>query len=157
MTQPWIIISGVTFFVALGTLLFKPRDTKWAAKLNRPSWLFFEPAIPLIWTLIFICGAISAILVWQQDPGTTQTWFLMAVYLLLEMVTVAYIPSTLRARSLKVGTALGGFGVILAAVLALTIWPVSHSATLLLFPYLLWSPIGTLTTWQMMQLNPDAS
>jgi tryptophan-rich sensory protein len=28
-------------------------------------------------------------------------------------------------------------------------------ALLLLLPYLLWSPVGTLITWQMEQLNPS--
>jgi tryptophan-rich sensory protein len=26
----------------------------------------------------------------------------------------------------------------------------------LLVPYVIWSPIGTYTTWEMMQLNPEA-
>jgi len=29
----------------------------------------------------------------------------------------------------------------------------SRLAALLLVPYLLWSPVGTLVTWQMQQLN----
>jgi tryptophan-rich sensory protein len=29
----------------------------------------------------------------------------------------------------------------------------SQSAALLLIPYLLWSPVGTLVTWQMQRLN----
>jgi len=31
--------------------------------------------------------------------------------------------------------------------------PQSRSAVLLLIPYLLWSPVGTLVTWQMQRLN----
>jgi benzodiazapine receptor len=31
--------------------------------------------------------------------------------------------------------------------------PLSVAAWLLLLPYLLWSPIGTLVTWQMQRLN----
>ena len=157
MIKSWMAIGSVALLVSLGTALFKPRDTKWAVNLNRPNWLFFEPAIPLIWTVIFACGTVSAILIWEQDPGTSRTWLLMALYLLLEIVTVAYIPSTLRARSLKVGTLLGGFGAILGLILTLAVWPISGLAALLLMPYVLWSPIGTYTTWQMIQLNPDAA
>ena len=46
--QSWMIIGGVTFSVAFGTLLFKLRDINWAVKLQRPDWMFFEPAMPLI-------------------------------------------------------------------------------------------------------------
>ena len=157
MIQPWMIIAGVTLIVALGTFLARPRDIPWAARLNRPNWLFFEPAIPFIWTVIFICGAGSAILVWQHDPGSLKTWLLMGLYLLVEILTVAYIPATLRTRSLAVGTFLGGAGFVLGAILTLLVWPLSQGAALLLVPYLLWSPIGTYTTRQMIDLNPEAT
>ncbi|MEG4196965.1 tryptophan-rich sensory protein [Microcoleus sp. Pol12A5] len=157
MIQSWIIIGGVTFSVAMGTLFFKLRDINWAVKLQRPDWMFFEPAIPLIWTVIFACGAGSATFVWEQEPGSLKTWLLMALYLLLEIVTVAYIPATLRAKSLKVGTILGGAGEILGFVLAFVVLPISQTAALLLLPYVIWGAIGTYTTWEMIQLNPEAA
>lgn len=155
--EPWLVIGGVTLLVAFGVFLTRPRDLPWAKRLDRPRWLFFEPAIPFIWTVIFICGAWSAVKVWKQDPGSPNTWLLMGLYLLLEVVTVAYIPATLRTRNLEVGTILGGLGVILGIVLALLVGQISHSAALLLLPYILWSPIGTYTTRRMMDLNPDAA
>lgn len=80
----------------------------------------------------------------------------MGWYLLVEIVTVAYIPATLRLRSLAVGTVLGGLGFVLGVGLALLVWNISHQAALLLLPYILWSPIGTLTTRRMIDLNPEA-
>mgnify|MGYP000217433531 FL=1 len=157
MIESWMIIGGATFSVAFGTLLFKLRDINWAVKLQRPDWIFFEPAIPLIWTVIFASGAGSATVVWEQEPGTLKTWLLMALYLLLEIVTVAYIPATLRAKSLKVGTILGGVGEILGVVLMLAVLPISQTAALLLLPYAIWGAIGTYTTWEMIQLNPESA
>jgi translocator protein len=157
MMQSWIIIGGVTFSVAFGTLFFKLRDINWALKLQRPDWMFFEPAIPLIWTVIFACGAGSAAVVWERDPGSLTTWLLMAWYLLLEIVTVAYIPATLRAKSLKLGTILGGVGEILGVLLLLAVLPISQTAALLLLPYAIWGAIGTYTTWEMINLNPEAA
>ena len=81
----------------------------------------------------------------------------MGLYLLVEVVTVAYIPATLRSRSLTVGTVLGGLGMILGLLLTLAVLPISGLAASLLLPYLVWSPIGTYTTGQMIDLNPDAS
>jgi tryptophan-rich sensory protein len=157
MIQPWMTIAAVTFLVALGGFLIRPRDLRWGKRLDRPNWLFFEPAIPLIWTLTFICGATSALIVWQQNPGTAKNWLLMAIYLLVEVVTVAYIPATLRSRSLTVGTVLGAIGFLCGLGLALTVWSSSYTAALLLLPYLIWSPVGTYTTRQMIDLNPDAA
>lgn len=149
-----MVIGGVTLLVALGSNLIKPRDIKWFKRLRRPRWLTFEAAIPVIWTVAFVCGAWSAYIVWEQDPGSDKTWLLMGFYLLVELVTVAFTPALLRLRSLKIGTIIGGTGAVLGALLALTVWPVSGWAALLLLPYVIWSPIGTFTTWQMMQLNP---
>ena len=157
MIESWMIIGGGTFSVAMGTLFFKLRDINCADKLQRPNWMFFEPAIPLIWTVIFACGAGSATFVWEQEPGSLKTWLLMALYLLLEIVTVAYIPATLRAKSLKLGTILGGAGEILGVVLTLAVLPISQTAALLLLPYVIWGAIGTYTTWEMIDLNPEAA
>ena len=155
--ESWMVIGSVTFLVALGSSLFRPRDIPWVKRLDRPRWLFFEPAIPFIWTVIFICGAISAVFVWEKDPGSLKTWSLMVGYLIVEIVTVAYIPATLRSRSLTVGKVLGSMGLISAVVLTLAILPISRMAALLLVPYLIWTPIGTYTTNQMIDLNPDAA
>jgi translocator protein len=158
MIQAWLVIGVVTFLVAVaGGILTRLRDVEWAEKLQRPLWLFFEPLIPVIWTVVFSFGAVSAYLVWKQDPGSLKTWLLMGLYLLLEIITVAYIPVTLRLRNLKVGVVLGGLGVVLGVMLATLIAPISGWAVLALLPYLLWSPIGTYATVEMVQLNPNLS
>ncbi|MBD2168038.1 TspO/MBR family protein [Calothrix membranacea FACHB-236] len=155
MIKSWMVIGAVAFVVALGANLITPSDRKWFQRLQRPRWLTFEAAIPIIWTVIFICGAWSAYIVWEKAPGTNNTWLLMAIYLLLEIVTIAYTPVMFRLRSLKVGTILGSTGFIIGLLLALAVLTTSGWAALLLVPYLLWSPIGTYTTWQMLHLNPQ--
>lgn len=156
MIKSWMVIGAVTLLVALGANLITPKDVKWFKRLQRPRWLTFEPLIPVIWTVIFICGAWSAYIVWESDPGSQKTWWLMGGYLLLELVTIAYTPVMFRLRSLKVGTIIGGTGAVLGVILALIVLPISTAACLLLVPYVIWSPIGTYTTWEMMKLNPEA-
>ncbi len=155
MIKSWMVVGGVTFLVALGANFITPSDTKWFKRLQRPRWLTFEAAIPLIWSVIFICGAWSAYNVWEKNPGTTNTWLFMGFYLLLEIATIAYTPVMFRLRSLKVGTIIGGTGFVIAIILTLAVLTISGWAALLLVPYLLWSPIGTYTTWEMGHLNPQ--
>jgi tryptophan-rich sensory protein len=155
MLSSGMIIAAITFLIAFGSFFITPRDVKWFAHLSRPQWLVFEPLIPFIWMAIFICGAISANLVWQHNPGSLVTWLLMGLYLFVEIITIAYIPLMLRLRSLKVGETLGLVGMISGIVLALCVLPISPLATVLLIPYLVWSPIGTLTTDELKQLNPE--
>ncbi|BAY40640.1 TspO and MBR related proteins [Nostoc sp. NIES-2111] len=155
MIKSWMVIGGVTILVALAANFITPSARKWFKRLQRPRWLTFEAAIPVIWTVIFICGAWSAYIVWEKNPGTNTTWVIMGLYLLLEIVTIAYTPVMFRLRSLQVGTIVGGIGLILSIILTLFILTISGWAALLLIPYLLWSPIGTYTTWQMVHLNPQ--
>ncbi|HIK06478.1 MAG TPA: TspO/MBR family protein [Trichormus sp. M33_DOE_039] len=155
MIPSWMVIGAVTFIVAIGSFFITPRDVKWFAQLSRPRWLVFEAFIPLIWTVIFVCGAASAYLVWQHNPGSVITWLLMGLYLFVEIITVAYIPLMLRLKSLKIGEIIGLSGFIVAVLLAICVLPISGLATLLLIPYLLWSPVGTYTTEELRQMNPE--
>ena len=157
MIKSWMVIGAVTFLVSLSSNILRPKDVKWFARLRRPRWLTFEPLIPLIWIVILIAGAWSAYIVWERDPGSSKTWSLMIGYLLLELAIVLYSPVTLWLRSLKAGTLVGGVGVIIGLILTLAVWQVSGWAALLLVPYLLWSPIGTYTTWIMGKLNPESA
>jgi tryptophan-rich sensory protein len=153
MIKSWMVIGGVALLVAMGGGLISPSDAKWFKRLQRPKWLVFEKFIPVIWTIVFICGAWSAYIVWESNPGATVTWLLMGLYLLLEIVTIAYTPVMFKLRSLRVGTIIGATGFVLCIVNAIAISQISTSAVLLLLPYLLWSPIGTYTTWEMSRIN----
>jgi len=157
MIKSWMVIGAVTLLVASAGSLLKSDDARWFNRLRRPSWLTFERAIPFIWITVFICGAWSAYGTWESDPGSQKTWLLMGVYLLLEIVTIAYTPVMCKLRSLKVGTIIGGTGAVISVILALLVYPISLWAALLLLPYIIWSPIGTYVTWKMMELNPGAA
>ncbi|MBW4493385.1 MAG: TspO/MBR family protein [Oscillatoria princeps RMCB-10] len=154
MIPSWMAVGAVTFLVALASGLTAPDDIRWFRRLIRPSWLTFEPAIPFIWTFIFICGAWGAVTVWETDPGSQKTWWLMGFYLLVEIAIIAYTPVMCKLRSLRAGTIIGATGTLFGLLLALAVWQVSAPAAFLLLPYLIWSPIGTYTTWEMIRLNP---
>ncbi|NES73856.1 MAG: TspO protein [Okeania sp. SIO2D1] len=156
MIKSWMIIGAVTFLIAFSSSIFTPsRGVQWFRHLQRPHWLTFERVIPIIWTIIFICGAWSAYIIWEQEPGTQKTWLLMALYLLLEIVTIAYTPVMFWMQNLKVGTIIGGTGFVLSLILILTVWQINSWAGILLLPYTFWSPIGTYTTWEMNRINSE--
>jgi translocator protein len=157
MIPAWLAIGGTALLVALAINRLLQSDLRWFFRLRRPSWLKIEWAIPVIWTVIFICAAWSAYIVWVTEPGTARVWRLMAGYLLLEVVTLLYTPIMCNLRSLRVGTAIGATGFLVCLFLGLLVWPLSGWAIALLLPYLFWSPIGTFVTWQMIQLNPGCA
>lgn len=150
MTKSWMMIGIVTFSVARIANFIRSEDFQWFKRLQRPSWLTFENVIPLIWIIVFICGAWSAYIAWEN----TKDWLLMGFYLLVELVTVSCHPAMLRLRSLKIGTIFGGTGAILGILLASTVLPISGLAMVLLLPYVIWRSIGTYATWETIRLNP---
>jgi translocator protein len=156
MIPSWLAIAVITLIVPFSFNRFiSSRDYRWFRNQRRPSWLTFEGAIPLIWIVVFICGAWSAYNVWETEikSGNPQPWLLMGFYLLVEIVISLYTLVMCKTRSLKVGTIIGGTGFFLGVILAVVIFPISSTAFWLLAPYLLWSPVGTFVTWQMMGLN----
>jgi translocator protein len=157
MIPAWLVIGGVAVLVAIAINRLIKSDLRWFFRLQRPRWLTFEWAIPVIWTLIFICGAWSAYIVWVTEPDTPRSWTLMGGYLLLEVAILAYTPVMCNLHSLKAGTIVGATGFFVGLILSLLVLPISGWAVMLLVPFLLWSPIGTFVTWQMIPLNPEAA
>lgn len=156
MTIPsWLIIGVITFTIAFFLNQLSPDDRRWFFRLRRPRWLTFEGLIPFIWILIFICGIFSATVVWDTNVGTQKSWLLMAYYLILEVLILAYTPVMCKLRSLTIGTIIGAVGFLWGLYLAIIIVKISLLGFVLLFPYLLWSPIGTYVTWVMIKLNPS--
>lgn len=155
MIKPWMVIGGIALLLAiLGGGIVPPKGVQWFRRLRRPQWLTFEKLIPFIWTLVLTCGVWSATLVWEQAPNTSETWGLMIGYILLELAILAYNPAMLVARDLRLGTIVGGVGFAIGVILTLLVANRSAGAAWLLVPFLIWSPIGTYTTWAMLKLNP---
>lgn len=155
MIKSWMIIGAVTILVCFwGSQVLSHEEQRWFYRLQRPKWLVFEKVIPLIWTVIFMAAAWSAYVVWEREPGSQTSWTFMGVYLLLEVITLAYNVLMCKFKSLRVGTLIGATCVLYSLLLSVAVWDISYIAFLLLLPYILWSPIGTYTTWEMLKLNP---
>ena len=149
-----LLITAAAIAIGFGLNKIIAADQRWFFQLRRPNWLTFEQIIPVVWISIFICGIISANYVWHADPHGFRTWLLMAGYGVLEAVILAYTPVMCKTRSLTIGTIIGAAGFVVGLILALFVLPVSRLSAGLLLPFLLWSPIGTYITWEMIWLNP---
>ena len=136
--------------VAVGAGLNPSREQfTWFLRLRRPAWLTFEGLIPLIWLAIYACFYASALLAWNAS----WSWELMAGYLGLLVLVQSYTLLICRTRRLANGTLVGLAGWVWGIALAVMVAQQSPMAAALLIPYLLWSPVGSLVTWQMQKLN----
>ena len=145
--------AAIVILLVIGTLVVvimpSQEEFVWFLRLRRPRWLSFEGLIPLIWLCIYGCFYASALLVWNR----TSSWALMGGYLVLLLLVQSYTWLICRTRRLANGTAVGLAGWLWGVALAAVVAGPSQASALLLIPYLLWSPVGTLVTWQMQRLN----
>jgi translocator protein len=141
----------ILLVIVLVGLTIKPSrdDFAWFLRLRRPAWLTFEPLIPVIWICIYACFWGSALLAWNASAS----WGLMLGYLGLLVLVQAYTWLICPSRRLAGGTLIGLAGWLWGVALAVAVAPQAPPAALLLIPYLLWSPVGTLVTWQMQRIN----
>ena len=147
MVAAALILLGMA---AVVVVLTPSRDQfAWFLQLRRPAWLTFEGLIPLIWIAIYACFYASALLAWNAS----WSWWLLGHYLVLLVLVQSYTWLICRSRRLANGTAVGLAGWVWGVALAVVVQPRCLPAAILLIPYLLWSPVGTLVTWQMQRLN----
>lgn len=139
----------VVMVAVAGTLNPSREQFRWFMRLRRPVWLTFERLIPLIWLTIYACFYASALVAWMAS----RSGGLMAAYLLLLVLVQSYTLVICRTRRLSSGTAIGLAGWIWGVALTIAVAAQAAAAAWLLLPYLLWSPVGTLVTWQMDRLN----
>ena len=146
---PWLLILVLMEGVIV---LINPtrKDFAWYQGLRRPEWVTFSAFIPLIWLLIHACFYLSALISW----GIRSSWTLVFAYVLLLILVESYTWLMCRSRRLSAGTLLCLIGWSYGLILTLLLLTIAPSSALLMLPFLMWSPLEALITWQMRQLNP---
>ena len=152
MSTPIIIAAGVAIFLGVFGGAMTPIGA-WYHELRKPAlqppnWLF-GPA----WTIILGLAAWSAVLAWEAapDPGArTRVIILFATNALFH---AAWSPLFFRAR--RPDWALIEVVFLWASLVALVVglWPISHHASLLIVPYLLWVSFASWLNSAIVRLN----
>ncbi len=146
---PWLLI-----LILMGgvIVLINPtrKDFAWYQGLRRPTWVTFSAWIPLIWLLIHACFYLSALLSWNAR----NSWNLVLAYVLLLIFAEGYTWLMCRTRQLAAGTVLCLVGWSYGLILTLLLQSISPSSAQLMLPFLLWTPMEAVITWQMRSLNP---
>jgi translocator protein len=103
------------------------------ASLTPPSWVFVA-----VWNVIYLCGIVSAILVWKRLKRDTVFWIINVLFILNLFANAAW-------TYLYFVKHLIGFALLDAIFLILTtwalvglIWKRDQTASLLLLPYGCW-------------------
>jgi benzodiazapine receptor len=113
-----------------------------------PAWLFGP-----VWSLLYICMAVAAWLVWRERgfKGTPLALCLFVIQLVANALwTWLFFVLHLGALSMAEIVVLW----LLIAATIFSFWPVQRLAALLLVPYLVWVSFASALTLSLWRSNP---
>ena len=153
---PWlglIVLLVVCFAAAgIGGAVTTPKIATWYAALAKPSWnppnWIFGP----VWSVLYLCMAIAAWLVWRQGglAGAATPLALFAVQLVLNLAW-----SWLFFGFQNPGLAFVDIVLLWAAIAATMVafWFRSAIAGILFVPYLAWVSFAAVLNFVVWRLN----
>jgi len=113
-----------------------------------PAWLFGP-----VWSVLYLCMAVSAWLVWRERgfKGASVALGLFIIQLIANALWT-WLFFVLHAGALSVAEILVLWLLIAATIV--NFWPVRRLAALLLLPYLAWVSFACALTFSLWRLNP---
>ena len=152
MWTPIIIAGGVAIFLGGIGGLMTPIDNWYGSlrkpRLQPPNWLF-GPA----WTVILGLAAWSAVIAWNAAPDAAARTSVVILFATNAVFHLLWSPLFFRIR--RPDWALVEVVFLWASIVALVIglWPISHQASKLILPYLVWVSFAAWLNWTIVRLN----
>lgn len=152
MWTPIIIAGGAAIFLGAFGGLMTPIG-QWYHELKKPTlqppnWLF-GPA----WTIILGLAAWSAVIAWTAAPDRATRTSVIILFATNALFHALWSPLFFRAR--RPDWALVEVVFLWASLLAMVVglWPISHRASMLILPYLLWVSFAAWLNSAIVRLN----
>lgn len=152
MWAPIIVSGGGAILLGMVGGLMTPigdwyRDLR-KPRLQPPNWLF-GPA----WTIILGLAAWSAVTAWNAAPTAAARTSVVILFATNALFHLLWSPLFFKAR--RPDWALIEVVFLWASLVALVVglWPISHQASLLIAPYLLWVSFASWLNWTIVRLN----
>ncbi len=152
MWTPIIVAGGGALFLGVLGGLMTPIGS-WYRNLAKPTlqppdWLF-GPA----WTIILGLAAWSAVTAWNAAPDAAARTDVVILFATNALFHALWSPLFFRAR--RPDWALVEVIFLWSSLVALVIglWPISHFASLLILPYLLWVSFAAWLNYAIVRLN----
>lgn len=152
MTAPILISGGGAILLCVVGGLMTPIGT-WYRDLRKPSWQPPNWAFGPAWTIILGLAAWSAAIAWTAAPdaGTRRD----VILLFVTNAVFHFLWSPLFFRLRRPDWALIEVVFLWASLVALVVglWPISHFASILIWPYLAWVSFASFLNYTIVRLN----
>ncbi|XP_001369931.2 translocator protein [Monodelphis domestica] len=148
MTPPWVPAVGFTLFPSVGGILGSRITSRevptWYATLQKPSWHPPYWALAPVWGTLYTAMGYGSYLVWKELGGfTEQALVPLGLYAGQLALNWAWPPLFFGAH--QMGWGLVEIVLTSGAAVATTLswYPVSPTASRLMYPYLAWMAMAT--------------
>ncbi|MCC7004933.1 tryptophan-rich sensory protein [Candidatus Nomurabacteria bacterium] len=149
--KEYIVIPLITFLTAFVGSLFTT-TTGWYQTLKLPNIAPPGSVIGMVWTFIFICSAISAIIAWNKISGVRKNE-VAGLFIVNALLNIFW--SYIFFVQHLIGLAIFEAGILCLTVwfLIFMIWKYSKISAVLLFPYAFWTAFASYLTYLIWTLN----
>ena len=115
---------------------------------NPPNWIFGP-----VWSALYLAMAVASWLIWMKR-GTHPVRLPLGLYAAQLVLNAAWTAIFFGAH--RMGLAFAEIAVLDLLILAcaVTFWPVSRTASLLMVPYFAWVSFASLLNFSLWRLNP---
>jgi benzodiazapine receptor len=147
-----LVIPLFTLLVALIGSKLTLSGMNWYTTLKLPKWTPQGKVIGIIWTVIFILTAISALIVWNQY-GNKASISIGLLFMLNGILNVLWSYVFFVRHNFNLAIFEMSALNITTVLLIYEIWPFSIMAALLLLPYFLWVSVATYLACSIKTMN----
>ena len=152
VTVPLVLLLGTLSGTVAGSGYGNPWfDALAKPELMPPGWVFGAA-----WTLLYICLGLALALV-LHARGARGRGLAVGIFLAQLVLNYAWSPIFFAAHQVGLAMVVIVLMIVLAAIAALLFARIRKAAGLLMVPYLAWLFFAAFLTWQIGELNPDAS
>ena len=149
---PLVLLLGYGSGAVAGSAANNP----WFAQLQKPA--IYPPAItfPIVWTILYAMMGLAFAAICSAW-GSRGRGLAIAVFIAQFVLNLVWSPVFFALHQLELALGILLALDVLVALCVVLFLRIRRWAGLLLVPYLAWVLFATLLSWQLWQLNPDAS
>jgi translocator protein len=160
MRVSYFVIPLLVILVSVMGSIFTSADMAWYRSIRKPSWTPPGWFIGFMWTVIFILAAWSAVVFWNLPYWETlrgsqdvTRWIIAWLFVVNGILNVTW--SYLFFSEHLISSAVYEAGILAFTVYLLIalLWPLSQTASFLLFLYAAWATFATYLTSVVWALN----
>jgi tryptophan-rich sensory protein len=140
-----ITASAASYFADIGMV--------WYRTINLPSWTPSNTLMVIMWTIIFILGALSILIIWNKYSTQKHFGVIISLFVFNGLLIVGW--NILFFSQQQMGLAFFQALLLIADLtfLIFLIWPFCKIAASLLVPYSVWVIFATVLTLNVWMIN----